>query len=490
MTRPRPSLVLVAAAVAVAGATALSGNLARTGHGGAAGPVSASRLATDAVLVCPDVTVDATTTSTVSAGSPNTSGTLSVSGVRPKLSAAPLAQAAPGQSTLQYTPRRPRTGPLLVHATGDRARSLTAVVVTRTTGQRRRAVQSVPCTRPTGDTWLVGGATVSGRRDVLYLTNVDPTPALVDVSVYAAGGVQEPASSQGLNVPARSQTVLALDALAPGLAATAVDVHVRSGRVAAALLDTAAIGRVPAGADWVPPAAGPARHLVVTGIPTQADGRHLLVLVAPGGSDAQVTVRLVTPLGTLSPGALNAITVPAGRLLPVDLGKIGAFPPPYALVIDSDQPVAAGVWTQRGNRGQDTDFSWAGSADPLTGGAAVLPWATQSPTAATTVELTDPGQRDQLVHVSSLDAAGTVLATARVLVGAGRNVSVAVAVPGHQVSSVLVLTAPGSTLVVGWAVLDRNVLGPLITAGSLPQTPVTVQVSAVVSDPAVGYPGH
>jgi hypothetical protein len=67
---------------------------------------------------------------------------------------------------------------------------------------------------------------------------------------------------------------------------------------------------------------------------------------------------------------------------------------------------------------------------------------------------------------------------------------VAVAVPGHQVSSVLVLAGAGSTVVAGWAVLDKNLLGPLITGGSLPQTPVTVQVSAVVSDPAVGYPGH
>ena len=489
MTAPRPSFVLLAATAVVVGGTLLTGVLAGPGPAVAAEAHVGTRPVDDAVLVCPSVGVDATTTSAVSAGSPRSAGTLTVAPLSSKASAAPLAAEAPGQTVLRYSSTRARSGPLLVHATGDRARGLTANVVTRTTG-RSRSVHSVSCTQPTGDTWLVGGSTVSGRRDVVFLTNVETTPALVDVSVYGMTGVQQPASSQGLTVRARSQTTLALDALAPGLGATAVHVHVRSGRVAAALLDTAAIGNVPAGVDWVPPSVAPTRHLLVTGIPVQPDGRHLLVLVAPGGSDAQVRVRLVTPQGTLSPGPLSSISVPSGRLLTVDLGKSGGFLPPYAVLVDSDQPVEAGVWTQRGDRGQLTDFAWAGSTAPLLGGSVVLPWATQSSTAGTTLELTAPGGQDLSVRVTPLGPGGAALLSSTLTVGADRTTVLPVALLGQVVSAVLVEAASGADLMVGWASAEKGLQGPLITGGSLPQTPLDAQVPPVVADPAAGYPGH
>ena len=488
MRVPRPSAVLLAATAVVASGTLLASVLAGPGRSAASEARDGTRPVADAVLVCPSVVVDAATTSTVSVGSARSAGTMTVTQLAPRAGAPPLVQAAPGQSVLRYAPARARSGPLVVYATGDRARGLTATVVTRATGSNR-SIRSAPCTQPTGDTWLVGGSTVSGRRDVVFLTNADTTAALVDVSVYGVSGVQQPASSQGLSVPARSQTTLALDALAPGLGATAVHVHVRSGRVAAALLDSAAIGKVAAGADWVPPSLAPARRLLVTGIPPGPDGRHLLVLLAPGGSDAQVRVRLVTDQGTLSPGSLSSLSVPAGRMLPVDLGKLGGLAPPYALLVDSDQPVEAGVWTQHGVRGQLTEMSWAGSTAPLLGGSVLLPWADQSSTGSA-MELTAPGAVDLVARVTSLGPGGTPLVSSTVTVGAGRTAVLPVAVPGQPLWAVLVEAAPGADLVVGWAFTDKDLSGPLITGGPLPQTPLDEPVPPVVADPAAGYPGH
>ncbi len=496
MTRPTPGRTLLGMTVGVVAAVLLTG-LAAGGREGAAAPPQrvATIPVTDSVVVCPAVAgADARTTSVVSASSPSTEGTIEIRTLTGSATAAPLASLAPGSSVVRYAgPPGAKTAPVLVHATGDRARALTAEVVTRVSAGVSRSVSAAPCSEPTGDTWLVGGSTVSGRRDVVYLTNADQAPAIVDVSVYGPDGLLEPPQSQGVTVPARAQVTEALDALAPGLASTAVLVHVRSGRVAAALRDAAAVGSVPAGVDWVPPSTPPSRKQVLVGIPGEASGRHVLELLVPGDTDASVRVRFATADGTLSPplaaSSDNSLDVPAGRLYRVDLDKAGV-PAPFSVLLDADQPFVAGVQTTEGGKGKFTDIAWAGGSPRVLGGSVVVPWVDRTATVSTAVQLTAAGSDDVVVRVVTRDSTGVQVGSQDYTVQAGRQLQLAPGSVKLGVGSVEVQAPAGADLVVGWYTTELGAHGPLIAGGPLLQTPMTVPQPPAVADPAVGYPGH
>ncbi len=487
---PRPSHVLL-------GVTAAVVVLALAPHPGAsvaAPPAVRSVPVNDATLVCPQAAGrDATTVSVLTAASPGTGGTLAVRALGAPASARPIARAVGTQHQLTVVPGKGKPPVLVVRATGERARGLTASVLTRASGGRARSLHTALCTEPTGDTWLVGGSTLATRRDSVYLTNADAAAAVVDVTVFGAEGANNPESAQGVTVAPGTQVVLPLDALAPGLVSTVVQVHARSGRVAAALGATAAIGLVPAGVDWVPASAAPQRHPVVVGIPSDADTRRLLLLLVPGQQDAQVRVRFATPDGTLSPQGLDSLAVPAGRVFPVDLGKAGVSGP-FSLLVDSDQPLVAGVWSQRGSRGQLTDFSYSAGAAPVVGDAVggdavVLPHADRSPIVNTVLQLTAP-RDDVVVRITPRDATGADLSPMQVKVTGGRMVEVPIGLVGQADATVLVEAPAGSGLVVSWVLSEQGPRGPLVTGGPVPQTALTVPLPPVVADPAAGFAGH
>ena len=113
-------------------------------------------------------------------------------------------------------------------------------------------------------------------------------------------------------VAAGTQEVRLLDALAPGTTRFAVHVHVRSGRVAAAVRDQQIDGLTPRGADWLPAAAPPARPRCCPAS-SRGTGERSLQVVAPGDSDAIVKVRLITESGSFAPGRAGRARGP-GRL--------------------------------------------------------------------------------------------------------------------------------------------------------------------------------
>jgi hypothetical protein len=489
--RPSPSRTVAAAVVGLAVAVTVTGLAAGDRAAGSPALRSAVVPVTDSVLVCPAVpAASSTTSSVVSASSPGTSGTIRISALA-ALDGATLARLAPGASVVRYSPPKgAKTLPVVVHATGERARALTANVVTGVSAGITRALSTVPCTEPAGDTWLMGGSGAGGRRDVVFLTNADQAPAVVDLSVFGPAGVLQPSSAQGVTVGPRAQLALALDALAPGVGSAAVLVHVRSGRVASALQDTAAVGSVPAGVDWVPPSTPPSTHQVVAGIPGESTARHLLLLLVPGQQDATVRVRFATPNGTLSPGTVNALDVTAGRVTAINLDKAGVSPP-WSLLVDANQPVLAGVQTVEGGPGKLADFSWAGSAPALVGPSVVVPWVARGALVSTTAQLTATGPDDVVVQVTSMRADGTAGPPQQVTVPAGRQLQVALGVPGQVGTGwALVQAPPGAHLVVSWYTRLSAPRGPMIAGGPLVQTPLTVTQPPAVADPAVGYPGH
>jgi Family of unknown function (DUF5719) len=510
MNVPRPSVVLLCAvlAVLVILGLALAGSDAGRPAAGHAGPASVSssfgvpraviRPVTRAVLVCPSARAQSgVTTSTITAAAPDAgSGTLTISRFGPH-PGAPVAAAAPGVLGARYAVKPATSGAFLVIATGSRARGLTANVVTRTSSGAARGISSVPCTAPAGQAWLVGGGAAPGRTSLIFLTNVDPTPAVVNLTVYTAKGAQQPTPGQGVQVPPLGQVTVPVDTLVPGAGPVAVDVSTSSGRVSAAELDLQQTGLTIQGVDWVAPSPGSSTQTVITGIPGpparglpgNAAASRTLDLVVPGSVSANVSLRLVTSGGTLSPPALTNQLVPAGQLHVVDLRPY-ASAAPYSVQVVSDQPVVASVRTVLGPAGQTQDFAYAAGSAPIEG-SVVLPYAYNLPGYGTALQFANTGQTDVVVTIGFTPTVAGLRSTQQLTVPAGQLVQHAVGTGDQFIRSILVTASRGgAALTVGWVFVEAGARGPLVTGGPVPQTPLTLTFPPVITDPAVGYPGH
>ncbi len=486
--RPIRPLVVVLAVGALVGAavaaTASVGTAAPPTAGAATVPVE--RL----TLVCPGAVTRADVQQAfVTALSPQGGdGTLQIRALGAAADAKPVLAAPAGRAggpvTLRYPVPAGGPGTLVVQATGALARGLTADVSVRTSAGAGRGRSSVQCTPPQPDTWFVGGGATVGRRAAVFLTNTDATAALVNLTVYTPAGPQLPPAAQGMLVPAGQQKVVALDALVPGAAATAVAVSSVSGRVAAALVDTVVKGLDPGGVDGVPPSVEPARSLVIPGVPGDADAHSVLQLLVPGSSDAVVHLRLLTAQGSIVPVGLDTLQVPAGQLLSVPLDKVKPTGG-YAVAVESDQPLVGGVRTVRA--GQYPDFTYAAAADPLPGPSGVTD-VESSPRVSTVLLLTAPGDSDLTATLTTLPPSGpkppAVPKPVTVTVPAGRTTAVTLGLSGYRVAAVV---APGQgALYAAWLTTEQGPRGPLITGGPLVASPSTMRVPSVLPDPIAG----
>lgn len=369
MSRLRPGRALgLVVALLLSGALAAEATTPAPGRSGDA--PTAARTAEAAVAraaaVCPDpVARDAETVVAAAAPGPpegvvaaRTPGRLLLAGLLGEEAVGTRA-VAPASVTV------PGAGAALVaRGTGRSAAGLAAAQLTSSTSTAQRGLAGVRCAVPGTDAWFVGSGAVVGRRGRVYLTNADAAPALVDVDLYGPDGPLPAPDAQGVTVAPGRQEVRLLDALAPGTTRFAVHVRVRQGRVAAAVRDLQVDGLTALGADWVPPAAPPARRVVVPGVP-DGPGERLLQVVAPGEGDAIVRVRLVTASGLSTPDGPDVVEVAAGSVAEVDLAPF-TDGEPVSVELRADVPVTAGVLarTEAGPDGT-RELAYAAAVLPL-----------------------------------------------------------------------------------------------------------------------------
>lgn len=481
-----PVVALLVAAVGTAAAVAA---------GGAAEPAalttpsSESVAVTQATLVCPGVAAaGGSATTTVTATSPaGATGSLQLQALGAADGAAALATATAGRFTLQYAVPAGPSRTFVLRASGDRAPGLAGSVLTRTPSGAGRGLSSVACTAPTSAAWFVGAGASVGERAAIHLVNVDSAPASVDLRVYTSTGMQQPTAAQGVLVAAGKEVVLPLDALVPGVAATAIELRTRSGRVAAAVHDTQVSGLDPRGTDWVPAAVAPTTSLVVPAVPDSPDAKRVLQVVAPGDTDAVVKVRLVGTDGAIVPVGLESLDVAAGTLLTLPLDDVATVDR-FAVQLESDQPVTAGVRTQVAPSGALLDLTFAAAA-PAIDGAAVVSEAHTAGAVRTVLLLSATGDSDATVTVRAIPLAGGAIRTTTVKVLVGTTAKVPV---GTGAGQAIVVTPVGGSGRVhgGWLVTEIGARGPLVTGQPLVAGPSTVQVPPAWPDPAVGLPGH
>lgn len=465
-------------------------SLAALQHPQAAGLDPVLAPADGRTLVCPDVrripgTLDTVVVVGTADPGPGAVDLLPASG--PPQSPKRLLSA--GQLTAAY--RGPLTGPLIVKATGPLAGALVAEQLSRANKTADRGWSDDRCEQPRVVQWFVGPGTTVGEDPVVTLANPDSVPALVDISVLTPAGPADDPQGQGVALAPNSVSRIPLTTLAPGAAATAVEVTTVSGRVAAALRDVRTNGLIPLGTDWVPVATGPAPQVVVAGVPGLVNGSQpgrTLILANPGPNDATVSVQTVTGNGEYVPTGLASIAVPAGTVRTVDLGAAVGATPATAIVTTQGPSAAvlAGVLVDAASTVTPIhEIAYLGAAQPLAGPALVP----ENPIAAavdSVLELSAPGPT-AAVTVGIPGGGGRPARSFQAGIPPGRAIEVSLRHQGLLGGPVTVTPVPGSGPVYAVRVIEeRGALGPLIAAFGLVGSPPLVSIPPVRLAPFSG----
>ncbi|TDQ51940.1 DUF5719 family protein [Actinorugispora endophytica] len=214
------------------------------------------------------------------------------------------------------------------------------------------SVSEIRCAEPTSSVWFAapGGDQLEDLR--LHLSNIDETPATVNVDLYATDGPSFSEETRGITVDPRGQVDLSLIPLVETTNAVAVHVRTNAGRAAVGLFAEHEGG----GADWVPSTAAPATRHVIPGV-QGGGGNKRLVIATPGDEPTTADVRLITPEGEAEEEALASVDVPPAASTRVSLeGPLDSRP--GTVVVEADHPVVVGVAMDRSD-GDDTAYTAA-----------------------------------------------------------------------------------------------------------------------------------
>jgi hypothetical protein len=378
--------------------------------------------------------------------------------------------------------------PIRAFGKGSLAPGLVADQWGRDPGGKGRGMASTACAPAASEFWFVGGGAVAGRTTRIVLVNPDDTSAIADVLVHGPDGMIDAPAGRGLVIKGQDRLVLRLDVLAPGVAATAVHVVVRTGRVGAAVDDEQQAGLATVGTDWIPPAAAPATKVFLPGI-VGGDGARVLSLMAPGSDDAIVNVRVITSEGTFAPADRARIAVPADSVVTLDMSSV-LDKQPSTLELTSDVPIVGGVREFFGGKNVQDETAYTAGAQPFSGPAAVSGLPVRSNTDVR-VTITAPDTAAQvdivLLPFRGGKEAAQPTSPRRVKVAAGRLRYIKLNPPaGIAWYTAVVTPVEGSgPILVAHRVREVSGNGDLYT--SYPWNPLRVQVvvPTAVQDPAV-----
>lgn len=214
------------------------------------------------------------------------------------------------------------------------------------------------------DAWFVGGSATLESQSTMTLINQAAGPATAEVTAWTANGVTAPTT---LTVPAMSSVKVALDRYSAASVVTRV--RALSGRLGAYLLDQRAKGLTKLGADYVAAQAAPRKKVVILGLIGNSASR--LRLLVPGTQDAVIRADVSFGNFRYTPAGLDDLRVKAGSVVEVPLTTKNSqgF---GALVLSSDVPIVAGVYTPIVEKKKQVDFLWLSPSRPLTTSAMAL----------------------------------------------------------------------------------------------------------------------
>jgi len=397
------------AGVVVLGVVVTGALLLPPASGEASAPsVLVTPVATDQQRVCPGALLrppeadGANATSAVAVGSPSvTSGSAAGGtptggpGVRSSRLQAPDVQGGSSAAPSVLA---------VAGAEGDDPTELAGAASQVATEDDLAGLAASPCSEASADSWLLGGATTTGRTTFVVLDNPSGVASTVDLAIAGEEGAVSAPGASGVNVPAGSRRVLSLAGLAPDLTSPAIHVQSRGGQVVATLQQSTVRGLLAGGVDVVVPTAPPSTALTMTGLridsqaaapPAPAEGeapadggdggqgsgpgadvgtdpdRETAVrILVPGSADADLSVSVAPEDGTDGTGTTFTVQADAGRVTDFPVTALGDGR--YAVTVQSSVPVAAAVRSVSGAAESGaTDFAWLPSAGALTRDALV-----------------------------------------------------------------------------------------------------------------------
>jgi hypothetical protein len=325
---------------------------------------------------------------------------------------------------------------------------------------------SAECSEASSDSWLVGGATSTGRTSLLTLSNPSAVVATVTLSIYAETGVVSAAGTDGIVVPAGSQRVFSLAGFAPNIASPVVHVQSRGGQVVANLQQSTVRTLEPGGLDIVGAASAPSTSNLIPGIvvansdavvarqgePGFSDLGSVIRVFVPGTIAAKARISVVPENGTTGATSV-ALSVPAGLVtdVPLDTLPDGS----YTVTVSSDAPLVAGARVSTVGATGQSDFAWVAAAEPLRDHALVAIAPGPSPllhlanptTRAATVTIRVKGEAEATVTVpAGQTVSRPVTASVDYTIGGFNTLAIAVSYAGDaQVGAYTVsASAPAS----------------------------------------------
>lgn len=220
---------------------------------------------------------------------------------------------------------------------------------------------AVACTEPVLDQWFVGGTADITTRGKLILVNSGLSESVVDIGVWGENGQS---LTKEFTVPRNTYSLIPLDSLSPGDQSIAVHVVPRSGRVNSFVLDERGRGLSGLGGDLVNPATSLAKEIFIPAIPFDARNKRNAIaqlrVLAPGDADANISVELVSKESRFAPAGIDGQVISHGMVRSLEFNP-GLTSNIYGLIIKSDEPIAAAVFSRVGR-----DFVWSTAAPELT----------------------------------------------------------------------------------------------------------------------------
>ena len=284
------------------------------------------------------------------------------------------------------------------------------------------------CAEPSSDSWLVGGATDTGRTTLVTLSNPSNVVATVKLSIFSETGTVVAAGTDGIVVPPGGQRVLSLAGFAPDVVSPVVRVQSRGGQVVADLQQSIVRTLEPGGVDIIGASAGPTKLTVIPGLVLMngtsvaarqaesgfGDLRSIIRLYVPGTDSARAEITIVPEDGSEAATPVRVVVQPGTVTeVPLDSYPDGS----YTVTIATDKPIVAGARISTvGTTGQ-TDFAWMTSTTSVSRRALV----TIAPGPAPLLHIANPTAKAATVTLSHSGDADISL-----IVPAGRTVSRAV----------------------------------------------------------------
>ncbi|CAN5187224.1 hypothetical protein BH09ACT2_BH09ACT2_21650 [soil metagenome] len=281
------------------------------------------------------------------------------------------------------------------------------------------------CAEGSSDSWLVGGATDTGRTTLITLSNPSNVVATVNLSIFSETGPIVAAGTDGIVVPPGGQRVLSLAGFAPNITSPVVRVQSRGGQVVADLQQSIVRTLEPGGVDIVGTSAAPSTLTVIPGLVLSngtavaarqaesgfGDLSAIIRLYVPGADSAKAEITIVPENGS-EPAIPVRMVVQPGIVteVPLDSYPDGS----YTVTIASDKPLVAGARTSTVGTAGQSDFAWSTSTTSVVSRALV----TIAPGPTPLLHLANPTQKDATVTLSHAADADV-----SVRVPAGRTVS-------------------------------------------------------------------